>query len=62
MFFILEEVIETILVYSRGTVKVLWIYFALIQYQHKVTQCNRLIVKLSSSQLNKFKSGITIEH
>ena len=30
MFFIIEEVKESILVFSQGTVRVLWIYFALI--------------------------------
>ena len=38
MFFIIEEVKETILNISEGSVTVLWIYFALIKYQHKMTQ------------------------
>ena len=30
VFFIIEEVKESILVFSQGTVRVLWIFFALI--------------------------------
>ena len=36
MFFIIEEVKETILDNSQGTVKVLWNYFTLILYQYKM--------------------------
>ena len=31
-FFIIEEAKETVLDFSKWTVKVLWIYFVLIQY------------------------------
>ena len=51
MFFVIEEVKETILDFSQGTVKNLI-------YQYKVTQYNTLNAKLSNSQLNKLKSGI----
>ena len=49
MFFIIEEEKETILYFSQGTVRVLWICFALY---------NSLNVKLSNLQLNKLKSGL----
>ena len=55
IFFTVEEVKETILDFSQGTVRVLQMYFALIQYQNKMTQYNTLKVKLSNSQLNKLK-------
>ena len=58
MFFIIEEANETILYFSQGTLKVLWIYFTLIWYLHKITQYNALYVKFSNSQINKLKSGI----
>ena len=58
MYFIIEETKETILDFLRGTVRVLFFYFVLIWYQHKMTQYNTLNVKLSNSQLNKVKSGI----
>ena len=32
MFFIIEEAKETVLDFSKGTVKVLWFYFPLIKY------------------------------
>ena len=32
MFFINEEAKETVLDFSKGTVKVLWLYFLLIKY------------------------------
>ena len=54
-FFIIEELKETILDFSQGTVKVFWIYFTLIWYQYKMTQYNTSNLK---SQLNKLKSGI----
>ena len=68
--FHVEEAKETISDFSQGTVKGLWmslynvatgcstIYFALSEYQYKMTQYNNLNVKLSNSQLNKLKSGI----
>ena len=31
MFFIIEEAKETVLDFSKGTVKVLWFYFVLIE-------------------------------
>ena len=58
VFSIIEEVKETILDFSQRTVTVLYIYFALIQYQYKMTQYSPLAVKLSNLQLNKLKSGI----
>ena len=58
MFHIIKGVKETVLDFSQGTVKVLWIYFTLIYYQYKITQYNTLSVKLSNSKLNKLKSGI----
>ena len=57
-FLLLKKQKKTVLDFSQGTVKVLWIYFTLIQYQHKITQNNALNVKLSNSQLNILKSGI----
>ena len=35
MFFIIEEAKLTVLDFSKGTVKVLWSYFRLIQYWYK---------------------------
>ena len=35
IFFIVEEVKETILDFSKGATRVLWIYFVSIQYQYK---------------------------
>ena len=32
MYFIIEEAKETVLDFSKGTVKVLWFYFVLIKY------------------------------
>ena len=58
MFFIIEEAKETILYFSQGTVRVLQIYFALMQYKYKMTQYNTLNVKLLNSQLIKLNSGI----
>ena len=57
MFFIIEEAKETVLDFSKGTVKVLWFYIILIKYLYKMTQYNTLNVKLSNWQLDKFKSG-----
>ena len=45
MFLIIEEANETVLDFSKGTVKVLWFYFALILYRYKVTQYNTLNIK-----------------
>ena len=55
MFFIIEEVKETILNISEGPVTVLWIYFPLIKYQHKITQHNTLNIKLPNLQLRGIK-------
>ena len=60
MFFIIKEVKETVLDFSQGSVKVLWMCYR-IQfnfYQSKMTQYNSLNAKLSNSQLNKLKSAI----
>ena len=46
IFLITEEVKETVLGFLQGIVRVLWIYFALIQYQYKLTQYNALNTKL----------------
>ena len=56
MFFIIEEVKETVLDFLQETVKVLRIYFTLIKYQYKMTQYNTINVKLSNSQLSQLKS------
>ena len=58
MFFIIEEANETVLHFSKGTIKLLWLYLVLIWYWYKMTQYNTLDVKLSNSQLNKLKSEI----
>ena len=58
MFFILEETKEAILDFSQGTVRVLWIYFALLWYQYKMTQFNILNVKWSNSRLKELKSAV----
>ena len=55
IFFIIEEANKTILGFSQRTVKVLWIYFTLIKYQYKMVQYNTSNVKLSNSQLNKWR-------
>ena len=60
IYFILEEAKESVLDFSQGTVKVLWIeWFNFCHY--KMTQYNSLIVKLSDSQLNKLKSAIKMK-
>ena len=59
MFFIIEEAKETVLDFSKGTIKVLWLCFVLIQY--KMNQYNTLNVKLSNSHLNKLKPAIKNE-
>ena len=71
MFFVIEEAKETVLDFSQGTVKVLWmqlnaillsdlIFINIQQFMRntQMTQYNRLNVKLSNSQLNKLKSAI----
>ena len=58
MYFINEEVKETILYLSKGTVKGLWFYFILIKYKYKMTQYSTWNVKLSNSQRNKLKPAI----
>ena len=49
MLFIIEEAKETILHFSQGTVKVLWmcstIYLAFVSYQYKMIESNILNVK-----------------
>ena len=71
MFFVIEEAKETVLDFSQGTVKVLWmqlnaillsdlIFINIQQFMRntQMTQYNRLNVKLSNSQINKLKSAI----
>ena len=58
MFFIIEDAKETVLDFSQGTVRVLWIRFVLIEYQYKMTKYNILNIKLLNSQLNELKLGI----
>ena len=61
-YFILEEAKETILSFSQGTVKVLWMQLSDFNfYQYKMTQYSSLNVKLSNLQLNKLKSAIKNE-
>ena len=54
-YFILEEAKETVLEFSQETVKVFKIHIIkrFNFYRHKITQYNRLNVKLANSQLNK---------
>ena len=47
-FFFIEEEKKTVLDFSKGTVKVLWFYFVLIQYELKMTQYNTFNIKLSN--------------
>ena len=69
MFFVIEKAKDTVLDFSQGTVKVLWMQFhcvqsnvnSLIFINVKMTQYNSLNVKLSDSQLNKLKSAIKNE-
>ena len=58
MFFIIEQKKETIFEFSQGILKILYI---LILNNIKMTQYNRLNVKLLNSQLNKLKSSIKNE-
>ena len=58
MFFIIEEAILIILDFSPGSLRVLLIYFTLMSFWDKVTQCNTLNAKLTNSQFNQSKSGI----
>ena len=56
MFFIIEEAKETIFEFLQRTVKVLWVWFCLLNLilvNIKMTEYNSLNVKLSNSQLNK---------
>ena len=62
MFFIIEEAKETVSDFSQGTVNailsnliLLNTKYSLIFINIKTTQYNSLNVKLSNSQLNKFK-------
>ena len=57
-FLIIKEAKETVLGFSKWTVKVSWFYFVLMQYWYKMIKYNTLKVKLPSSQFNKLKSGI----
>ena len=57
MFFVIEET-KNIMLISEGSVKILWINFALIQCQYKLPKYNILNVKLSKSWFSKLKSGI----
>ena len=69
MFFVIEKAKYTVLDFSQGTVKVLWMQFhcvqsyvnSLIFINVKMTQYNSLNVNLSDSQLNKLKSAIKNE-
>ena len=61
MYFIAEEAKKILLDFSQGTTKIFWIYFALIQYEHKITSYNTLNVKLSNSLLHKLKSEEKME-
>ena len=49
---------ETVLDFSKGTVKVSWFYFVLVKYWCKMTQYITLNAKFSNSQLTKLKSAI----
>ena len=63
-YFILGEVKETIFEFSQGTVKFFEMRYcsiSLILINIKMTQYNCLNVKLSNSQLNKFKSAMKTE-
>ena len=62
--FILGEAKETIFEFSQGTVKFFEMRYcsiSLILINIKMTQYNCLNVKLSNSQLNKFKSAMKTE-
>ena len=64
IYFILKEAKETVFEFSQETAKVLEVRFcwiSLILINIKMTKCNSLNVKLSNSQLNKFKSAIRNE-
>ena len=61
MFFIVAEANETILDFSQGNVKVLWICSTILFCFNIIsimTQYNTLNVNLSNSQLSKLKLGI----
>ena len=53
IFFIIKETNKIILDFLYETVRLLQIYFALINYQLKMGQYNTLNEKLFNSQLNK---------
>ena len=55
MFFTIDKAKETVLDFSKRTVKVFQSYYLL---QYKMTQQIILYVKLSNLQLNELKSGI----
>ena len=57
MFFIIEKAKETVLDFSKGTVKSIMVLFNFNKI-YKMTQYNTLNVKLSNSQLNKLISAI----
>ena len=57
MFFIIEKEKETVLDFSKGTVKSIMVLFNFNKI-YKMTQYNTLNVKLSNSQLNKLISAI----
>ena len=58
IFYIIKKAKETILYFSKGTIKVLWFHFVLTKYWYKMMQYNIFYVKLSNSQQNKLKSGV----
>ena len=55
---IIEKAKETILVFSKETVKLLWFYFVSIKHYYKMSQYNTWNVKLSNSKLQMWKSAI----
>ena len=58
MLFILEEVKETILGFSQGTVKILSTRFGfLFGIKYEMTEYRSVSVKLSDFQLDKLKSA-----
>ena len=59
IFFIAEEVKETISDFWKGTIRESKVYFSLI-YQYKMTWYNTLNVELSNLQLIKLKLRIKI--
>ena len=59
MFFIIEEAKETVLDFSRGTVKVLWFYFVLIKYSND-TGLNIISKNIKHGISSITRSGKTI--